>query len=145
MKLILSLFVFITIFFLESCGYLFSGTWEDDNKNWTRAYNQPLPDSINLIHSWYWRSPHWTLEQALYFETTYNEVIKKTFISDSTVKTLNYKDTINIDFFNQRPKWFIPKPYKFYHIWRGCKGEYDHFIFLIDKENEHMFWTDYEL
>jgi len=130
---------------VSSCGYLLSGTWENDDKNWSRAYNQTLPDSIKLVNSWYWRSPHWTLEQALYFEIDYNQGVFETFLSDPTVVNLDYKDTVNINFFNDKPEWFLPKPFGEYDIWKGNKGSFDNFILFFDKQSRHLFWTDFQL
>jgi hypothetical protein len=125
-----------------SCGYLSSGKWEDDDKNWTRAYKHPLPDTIDLVHSWYWRSPHWSLEQAMYFEIKHNEGIKENFIKYEDVVRLELKDTININFFGQKPKWFIPKSFKDYHIWKSNLGN---FLLFLDTENGDLYWTDYQL
>ena len=133
---------FVLMCSLVSCGYLSSGTWEDDKKNWDRAYNHPLPDTINLIHSWYWRSPHWTLEQAMYFEIDYNEGILHNFIKDSTVRQLDYRDTLKLYFFNTKPKWFLPKPYRSYFIWIGKKDKFDNFMLFMDSEIGHLYWTD---
>src|SRR4051812_21318192 len=52
-----------------ACGYLAAGTWENDPKNWTRAFNESRPaDGIEIVHSWYRRMPHWTAEFAWFFE-----------------------------------------------------------------------------
>lgn len=135
-------FVFLFLITMGSCGYLSSGTWENDDKNWERAYDFPLPDSIELLHSWYWRSPHWSLEQALYFEIKYNEGVKNSYILDPTIVELPYSDTIEINFFREKPKWFLPKSFKSYDIWKGNKDSFDNFLLFIDKEEGNIFWTD---
>jgi hypothetical protein len=145
MKLLYRILIFAIITILSSCGYFTSGTWENDNKNWSRAYNFPIPDSVVLLHSWYWRSPHWTMEQAMYFEIEYNKDVKDNYLSDPTLILLPAKDTINIGFYNYKPKWFLPKPYRFYKIWKGNKDEIDHFMLFEDDINGHLYWTDYQL
>lgn len=131
--------------FIVSCGYVSSGIWENDDKNWSRAYGIPLPDSIELLHSWYWRSPHWTLEQAMYFETKDNDELKNTYILDPTIIELPDNDTTDMGFFKEKPKWFLPKPFKSYRIYKGNKNESDNFLLFIDKENGNLFWTDFQL
>jgi len=130
---------------LSSCGYLSSGSWENDKQNWQRAYNTSVPDSIILIHSYYWKSTHWTLEQAMFFETEYNERIIKNFLSDSSLIKMNTADTTIITFFEKKPKWFVPKPYHHYSIWKGVKNNNDNFLLFLDQENRHLYWTDYQL
>jgi hypothetical protein len=137
--------VYLLFSLISSCGYFTSGTWENDNKNWSRAYNSPLPDSIELLHSWYWRSPHWTLEQAMFFEIKYNKGVKDKFLSDTTLLLLPQSDTITISLFDERPKWFLPKPYRFYKIWKSSKDDFDHFILFEDCLNGDLYWTDYQL
>jgi hypothetical protein len=142
MKIKFSIFSILLLMTFTSCGYFSSGKWEDDNKNWTRAYKHPLPDTIDLVHSWYWRSPHWSLEQAMYFEIKHNESIKENFIKYQDVVRLDLKDTININFFGQKPIWFITKPFKDYLIWKSNLGN---FLLFLDNENGDLYWTDYQL
>jgi hypothetical protein len=134
--------IFLLLMVLTSCGYFSTGKWEDDNKNWARAYKQPLPDTIDLLHSWYWRSPHWSLEQAMYFEIKYNAGVKENFIKYPDMIRLDEKDTINLEFFNEKPKWFTYKPLRKYTIW---KSNLTNFLLFLDKENGHLYWTDYQL
>jgi len=145
MKIRIIFIGFFIVALITSCGYLSSGIWENDDKNWSRAYGFPLPDSIKLINSWYWRSPHWTLEQAMFFEAKYNEGVKNSYILDTTIIELPYSDTIKISFFNDKPKWFLPKPYKFYNIWKGNRNEFDNFLLFMDKESGNLFWTDFQI
>ncbi len=136
--------IILIVLFGNSCGYFYSGTWEDEDKNWERAYNQELPERVKLIHSWYWRSPHWSLEQALYFEIEYNEEIKQNFLKSGNIEKVDSKDYHRISFFKDKPQWFVPKSFKFYDIWMGTKL-YDNFILFIDKQDSLIFWTDYQL
>lgn len=45
-----------------------AGAWMDDPKNWSRAFGQDLPAGVNVIHSYYWESDHFTYEYGCYFE-----------------------------------------------------------------------------
>ena len=83
------LFILIVCCVTAGCGFISAGTWEDDDENWERAYNVQLPDSIDLVHSWYWRSPHFTLEQELFFEIKFNEAIKENYTGYSDIAKLD--------------------------------------------------------
>jgi hypothetical protein len=54
------------------CGYLKSGTWEDDPANWKRAFKSSKPDDVVVTHSRYWRAPHWSYEAGYVFEIAAN-------------------------------------------------------------------------
>jgi hypothetical protein len=45
---------------VTGCGYLKSGTWEDDPANWERAFRSAKPEDVAVVHSRCWRSPHWS-------------------------------------------------------------------------------------
>jgi hypothetical protein len=45
-----------------------AGTWEDDPKNWYRAFHEEQPSEVKVVHSKYWRSDHFTVEFIYYFE-----------------------------------------------------------------------------
>ena len=53
---------------LVACGYFQAGTWEDDPKNWYRAFGEKLPPEVELAHSLYTRMPHFTHEHIFYLE-----------------------------------------------------------------------------
>jgi hypothetical protein len=55
----------VTLIPAVECGYFRSGTWVDDPKNYARAWGYSKPDEIDLVHSWYRRSPHFTREDLL--------------------------------------------------------------------------------
>jgi len=140
LKLILACCTFLCF----SCGYFSSGTWEDEDKNWERAYNQKLPKTINLVHSWYWRSPHWSLEQAFFFEIEFNEDVKNQFLKYSDIVSIDSSGYSKLMIFNGKPAWFIPKSFQHYNIWKS-NIEFDKFILFIDKKTKHIYWTEYQL
>src|SRR5713101_7768753 len=43
---------------LMACG----GTWVDDSGNVKRVFGFSQPDGVKVLHSYYWKSPHWTVE-----------------------------------------------------------------------------------
>ena len=55
-------------FLLQADSIQRAGTWEDDPKNWYRAFNEEQPSDLKIVHSKYWRSNHFTYEFVYYFE-----------------------------------------------------------------------------
>ena len=90
---------------LTSCGFLYSGTWEDEDENWERAYGVALPDSLTLTHSWYWRSPHFTMEYAFYFELKHSDALEELFLSYDDLVKLDSTDYNNIWSYHWRAPW----------------------------------------
>ena len=58
----------IPFFAMQVDSIQHAGTWEDDPKNWYRAFNEEQPAEVKVVHSKYWRSDHFTLEFTYYFE-----------------------------------------------------------------------------
>ena len=125
------------------CGYTSAGTWEDDDDNWERAFNQNLPKEIILVHSWYWRSPHFTLEQEFFFELEPNEKIMESFLGKGDLQIIDSNSYHKINHFNEKPKWFTPKNYQSYDIW--ISNDYDNFFLFKEKESKHIFWSDSQI
>jgi hypothetical protein len=44
-----------------------SGEWDDDPANWRRAFGADPPPGWQVIRSRFWRSPHWSREEAYHF------------------------------------------------------------------------------
>ena len=58
------------------CGYVQSGTWEDDPSNWTKAFRSTKPEDVVVLHSRYWRSAHWSYEAGHVFEVAANSKLR---------------------------------------------------------------------
>ena len=126
--------------FTTSCHR--SGTWKDDTKNWDRAFSQHAPTNITVIHSYYWRSAHWSFEDAYYFEVT--GAVRKELLSDTNLVRLETVNT-NMEFFGERPSWFAPKPLEAYEVWGYTNDPPSKYRLLIDKTNDTAFFTDFQL
>ena len=97
---------------LVGCG----GKWDDDKKNWSRAFNgQTPPSDVKVIHSRYWRSPHFTYEAYYYFELTASQGFLEGWLK-GLVKVAPSKD--NIGPLPDKPAWFLPKSIESYDMWK---------------------------
>jgi hypothetical protein len=135
------LLVVTLLLILTSCGS--SGTWEDENENWERAFGLTFPDTIEMKRSWYWRSPHWPLEQEYFFEIECSKNIEKKFLKGDDLELIDSTHYEEIKFFNNKPSWFAPKDYNKYEIWNS--SEYDNYYLFIDRTNSSIFITDHQI
>lgn len=96
-----------------------SGTWADDPKNFQRAWGQPVPDGLRIRHSWYWRSAHFTREEALYFQFAPHDAMMRGFIAENRLQRVADPATVSVAEYScfTRPPWFAPKPMAAYNVW----------------------------
>jgi len=52
--------LFALLVILAGCG----ATWVDDAGNFKRVFGFSQPGDVKVIHSYYWKSPHWTVEYS---------------------------------------------------------------------------------
>jgi len=134
-----SLFSF---FILQADGILQAGTWEDDQKNWYRAFREEPPAQVKVIHSKYWHSNHFTEEHIYYFEVQTtpewrDAFLKKhslTLVSPPTARS--FRTNFSSD---MTPDWFAPGPVDQYEVWDAAGGFGS---VWINKSNGHMHFYD---
>jgi hypothetical protein len=114
--------VFLAMFLATGCGYLFSGTWEDDPKNWKRAWGYSKPDEVVMPHSWYWRSAHWSREEAYFFEFRWHEELFDQFVTANDIRRLESTREASPGYCFEKPSWFVPKDISAYEIWRSSSA-----------------------
>jgi hypothetical protein len=135
----------VGIFMILSPNPAHAGTWEDDPKNWYRAFNKEQPSEVKVIHSKYWRSAHFTLEFIYYFEVETTPEWRDAFlkkrslglVSPSTARsfrTNNDSDTT--------PNWFASDTLDHYDVWD--KAGYFGSVW-INKTNGHIYFYDEQL
>lgn len=130
--------------FLPACRS--SGTWDDDPKNWERAFHSDKPADAVVLHSHYWRSPHFTLECEYFFEIKAHEGLKtQLFTMNRLMKPEGaaVAETFR-NAFGSRPPWFLPKSEDKYDVWIYRDEPRGHFRVFIDRETGNLFLTDYQ-
>src|SRR5213592_420869 len=113
---------FISIGFLvfllpAGCGYFSSGKWEDDPHNWKRAWGYSKPDDVVMPHSWYWRSPHWTREEAYFFQFLWHEELFNQLVANNNLSRVISVREAKPEYCFKKPNWFVPKDASAYEIW----------------------------
>jgi hypothetical protein len=129
------------------CGYAIAGTWEDDPGNWNRAFQSTKPPEVRVIHSKYWRSPHWTYEFEYFFAIAPDAQLKAQLFGENKLRQATGAEAIRVktDNVGAAPPWFAPGEATNYEVWvfEGRSGS--HFKVLIEKKSRVMFLADYQV
>lgn len=138
-------FILLPFFAMQADSIRNAGTWDDDPKNWYRAFHEEQPNDIKVVHSKYWRSDHFTFEFIYYFEVEAtpewrNKYFAKLNLRQVSRETARSFRTNNSD--DETPGWFAPDPVGRYEVWDkpGYFGS-----LWIDKTTGHIFFYDAEL
>jgi len=132
-------FIAIAVFtlMLVGCG----GTYEDDKHNFERALEFQCPTNVQVVHSIYWRSPHFSDEHCYFLELQPSEgsgILKMlTTVPDVTPVT-DASHEIPPSLALERPKWFAPNPHSAYDLWAST-NQVSTFGVLRDKKDGTIF------
>jgi len=133
-----------TMLVLVGCS---AGTWENDSKNWQKAFGSSAPDEIAVVNSFYWQSAHFTLEFEYFFEIETTDVVTQELIEFNQltkVETGNEPSNIH-SYVNDKPIWFVPKELDNYDIYTEQANRHATFKVFIDRETGHVFLTENQL
>ena len=64
---------------------------------------------------------------------------------DSKLRQLEPDELGKIQFFEQKPAWFTPKPLDRYEIWIYSDDPNSNFRLFIDKDTGNLFLTDFQV
>jgi hypothetical protein len=135
----------IPFFAMQADSIRHAGTWEDDPKNWYRAFNEEQPTNVKVVHSKYWRSDHFTVEFSYYFEVEATPEWRDKFFGMRNIKQVSPSAARSFRSNNHSddtPNWFAPDPVDCYDVWD--KAGYFGSVW-IDKTNGHIFFYDAQL
>jgi len=130
-------------FALTCCGYLKSGRWDDDAANWDRAFGRfglSVPKGWLVVHSRYWRYPHFTYEGGYYFQVRVPPEGRRLLVQSDYVRLGPERAEMN-GACEPRPSWFAPKDPTQYEIW-GAKEGASNYRVLVDPSGPDAFLMD---
>jgi hypothetical protein len=129
------------------CGYFQSGTWEDDPANWQKAFRTAKPDDVVVVHSRYWRSPHWSYEAGYVFEIAANAALRQQLFTQNRLAQLDGSAATEAKrrCVPECPAWFAPKPLDEYEVWMYADEPKGNFRVLIDRKTGTIFLTDFQI
>jgi hypothetical protein len=131
-----------------SCGYLKSGTWENDPRNWVRAFDSDKPSYVEVVHSKYWRSPHFTYEFQYFFEVSdgSGQFKEELFSRNSLIKLSPSEAAEARDrCFGEPPAWFVPRQADEYDVWVYRVVPRGNFRVFVEKNTGSVFLTDHQV
>mgnify|MGYP001405871250 CR=1 FL=1 len=103
------------IAFLTGCAP--AGEWADDPRNFTRAWDTPCPEGVVVLHSWYWRSWHFTREEVLFFQFRANSAFRDRFIQSNAFVPVAPAAVFSRGYCRTTPSWFLPGAPSRYRAW----------------------------
>ena len=115
-----------------------SGTWVDDPENFNRALGADPPAGVRLVHSWYWRSPHFTREEIYYFQLSAPAQYADAFAKENRLESSGPEALAGFPYTEDRPAWFAPKDPGAYQIWRA-PGPVPSGVVLRDRQSGALF------
>ncbi len=122
---------------LVGCG----GTYVDDKHNFERALQFQRPVDVQVVHSIYWQSPHFTDEHCYFLELQPSEgssILKTLTTAQDVVPVTDEAREIPPSLAVERPKWFAPSPRSAYELWAST-NRFSTFGVLRDKKDGRIF------
>jgi len=118
---------------LVGCG----GTYVDDKHNFERALKFQRPKDVQVVHSIYWQSPHFTDEHCYFLELRPAEgstILKTLTTAQDVVPVTDEAREMPPSLAVERPKWFAPSPRSAYELWAST-NQFSTFGVLRDKKD----------
>ena len=79
---------------LTGCGYFTAGEWDDDPKNWGRAFRSEKPAEVVVVHSRFVQTPHWSYEFAYFFEIEPDAALREQLFAENELTRLTGDEAI---------------------------------------------------
>jgi hypothetical protein len=98
---------------LPSCG----GTWIDDDGNFRRVFGFSKPQDVEVLHTYYWKSPHWSVEYSYFISLRVDAGFATRLTSAGLMISVAPDEAVLNSCGDKRPQWFLPKPLTSYEAW----------------------------
>ena len=122
---------------LLGCG----GTYVDEKHNFERALKMQRPKDVQVLHSIYWQSPHFTDEHCFFLELQPAEgstLLQVLTTAPDVVPVTDESSEMTPRLVVERPKWFAPSPRTAYESWAST-NRFSTFGVLRDKADGRVF------
>jgi hypothetical protein len=137
----------LSVVLISATGCHESGVWSDDKKNWKRIFRVDKPPNVEVLNSWFSRSPHWSYEYEYFIHIKRNDSFSNHLFGLNKMKRLESSEEISdaARFSQNKPEWFAPKLPGMYEIWIYESPPRGEFKVLVDKESGDLHLTDCQL
>jgi hypothetical protein len=98
-----------------------------------------------VVHSQYWRSPHFTREFQYFFHIRRNDALRKQLFAENRLVRLEGAAATKAasDCFGEKPAWFLPGSGRDYEVWVLQGAPDRHFRVFLDAATGDLFLTDW--
>ncbi len=96
-----------------------------------------------MIHSYYWRSDHFTTEYIYFFEITASPQWRESFIKQREAGSVAASNARSFEVgYDKTPAWFVTAPVENFHVWDrpGYHGSV-----WMNRMNEHLYFYGVQL
>lgn len=129
----------LALLLLPSCG----GTWIDDDGNFSRVFGFSKPQDVQVLHSYYWKSPHWTVEYSYFISLEASPKFVTGLTSPELMTSVPPDAKVLNSCGDKPPHWFLPKSPTDYEVWipkaaagyRVFRDKADGTLFLCDERS----------
>jgi hypothetical protein len=123
---------------LTGCG----GTWVDDDRNFQRVFGFDKPNDVQVLHSFYWKSAHWSTEYRYYISLRASSQFASS-LTDARLMRPAAPEFAPDSCGSDRPDWFAPKSMTKYEMWVS-KENLSYYVFR-DKDDGVIYACDEQL
>lgn len=95
------------------CG----GTWVDDDGNFARVFGFSKPHDVEVIHSIYWKSAHWSVEYCYFIALRASPKFFAGLTATKLMTAVAPDKAVSNECGDKPPQWFMPKPLNSYEAW----------------------------
>jgi hypothetical protein len=121
---------------LSGCG----GTWVDDPSNFERVFGFNKPPEVTVLHSYYWKSSHWTTEYRYFISLKASAMFVNGLTSPQLMTHAESSVKVSGD---DVPAWFLTRTLDHYEMWTSINQSGYH-IFR-DKDDGKIFVYDSQI
>jgi len=135
------------LWFLRAWNIHRSGTWDDDHYNWERAFGERVPKGVEVVHSRYWNSDHFTHEYVYFMEITATDEWWENYKRTNSLMqfTLPSMPGGTWEGNSQFPNWFAPGSNDLYEAWSVHGKGGTSMKIRVRKSDRHIFLHDKQL
>lgn len=128
----------LALIILAGCG----GTWVDDDRTFKRVFDFGKPQDVTVVHSYYWKSGHWSTEYRYFIELRAPPRFVEG-LTDAQHMTPRTPDDSMVASCGDKPSWFLPASLANYQAW--IPNQDNRYRVFRDRVDDTLFVCDQRL
>lgn len=127
---------------LSACG----GNWKDSPKNWQRAFDEPKPADLEVVHSIYWKASGVAPQFRYFFHAKSNANLIARINTNPGLREVDVKPgPVVTNICGKKPEWFLPKTPENYRTWITPGISSGNLTAYLDRETHEIFLANHLL